>query len=204
MDLESDQPTLLKLCWLIAQQWKSELAYSRAQYRVSYYRKLKAKLEVSKKTNEKWNDNIELAKKIEATRLISLKRQEELLATKKRLKGPISTAVKKLNGRLVFLDGKVESLQLLVDKSGPKLYKDVSSTQIAEMADQHEAETILNKVLTNKGNVQVMREKCEVCGEYENLNEDDVCFDCIQDKLDLEDWLPEDGYGDEEDSDEEE
>lgn len=145
---ESDQPTLLKLCWLVAQQWKAELAYSRAQYRVSYYRKLKAKLETSKKTSERWSDHSELAKKIESTRLIALKKQENLLHTKKRLRSPIAIAIKKLNARLVFKEGKVFAVQVPANAEIPKDYKNVAANQISEMADQHEAQTALNRVLT--------------------------------------------------------
>ena len=43
-----------------------------------------------------------------------------------------------------------------------------------------------------------MRKKCCICGEHKQCNEDNECFECVQDKYDLEDWLPED------DSDEEE
>ena len=48
-----------------------------------------------------------------------------------------------------------------------------------------------------------MREKCEECGEYKMCTDDSVCFDCVQDRRDLEDWVPEDGF-DEDDSDEDE
>jgi hypothetical protein len=37
-----------------------------------------------------------------------------------------------------------------------------------------------------------MRTECEVCGEYRICDEEDVCNDCRQDEVDLEDWLPED------------
>ena len=150
MDLESNRPTLLKLCWLISQQWKAELAYSRAQYRVSYYRKLKAKLENSRTSNEKWSDHLELTKKIEQERLYCLKKQGQLVSTKKRLCGPIAVARKKLNALIVFKEGKVIALQLTI-KSGLKgidTYVDVSAQQIAEMADQYEAEKALNKALS--------------------------------------------------------
>ena len=143
---ESDLPTLHKLCWLINEQWKAELAYSRAQYRVSYYRKLKAKLESSKKTSEKWNDHIELSKKIESTRLISLKKQKDLMELKKRLRGPISTAVKKLKALLLQKEGHTCAISFV------KNSKEINATQIAEMADQYEAEKALTKVLTTKGN----------------------------------------------------
>jgi NMD protein affecting ribosome stability and mRNA decay len=36
-----------------------------------------------------------------------------------------------------------------------------------------------------------MKQKCEECGDYKDCNDDGVCFDCIQDRFDLEDWLPE-------------
>ncbi len=147
MDLESDLPTLQKLCWLISKQWKAELAYNRAQYRVSYYRKLKAKLNTSKKSNEKWNDHIELVKKIESTRLISLKRQKELVDVKKRLRDPIYTAVRKLKVALMMKDGKVNGITWFPTKP-----KEINATQIAEMADQYEAEKALTKALTSKGN----------------------------------------------------
>lgn len=143
---ESDTPTLQKLCWLVNEQWKAELAYSRAQYRVSYYRKLKAKLETSKKTNEKWNDHLELAKKIESTRLIALKKQKDLMELKKRLRGPIVAATKKLKALLLQKDGHVYAISFIKDG------KQINPTQVAEMADQHEAEKALTKVLTSKGN----------------------------------------------------
>jgi hypothetical protein len=54
-----------------------------------------------------------------------------------------------------------------------------------------------------------MRQKCDVCGEYLLCDDDGVCGGCRQDEVDLEDvqkeelvdWLPEDGY---DDSDEDE
>jgi hypothetical protein len=137
-----DQTTLYKLCWLIAQVWKAELAYNRAQYRVSYYRKLKAKLEKSKKASEKWNDHIDLVKKIESERLNALKKQEQLLKTKKRFQGPISVARNKLNAKLQYDDGKIVSMWTDDD-----FYK---ADEMAEMADQHEADKALTKIL--KGN----------------------------------------------------
>lgn len=44
-----------------------------------------------------------------------------------------------------------------------------------------------------------MEQDCENCGEYNHCNEDGVCFDCIRDNPDLEDWSPEDDYPDDED-----
>lgn len=151
---ESDRPTLLKLCWLIAEQWKAELAYSRAQYKVSYYRKLKAKLENSKKTHEKWNDHLELAKRIETERLTSLKKQKNLMDTKKRLRGPMAAARKKLEARFDYAAAnKINGLSVptvLDPAKGFHKYKQFTVDEIAEMADQYEAETILNRALSKE------------------------------------------------------
>lgn len=46
-----------------------------------------------------------------------------------------------------------------------------------------------------------MRQKCDICGEHKQCNDKDECFDCVQDKYDLEDWLPEDEEGEWSDDD---
>lgn len=43
-----------------------------------------------------------------------------------------------------------------------------------------------------------MRQTCEECGDFTDCNEDGVCFNCLQERHDLEEWLPEDGYDEEE------
>lgn len=49
-----------------------------------------------------------------------------------------------------------------------------------------------------------MRRKCDICGEHKQVNDDNECPDCIQDRWDLEDWVPEDGYaGDNEENEDE-
>ena len=48
-----------------------------------------------------------------------------------------------------------------------------------------------------------MRQECEECGDYKNCNDEGVCFDCLQDRADLEEWLPEDGYDEESDDEDE-
>lgn len=147
-DFESNRPILLRLCWLIVQQWKAELAYSRAQYRVSYYRKLKADLETSKKAGNKWNDHINLAKKIEGERLNALKKQEQLLKTKNKLRGPINSATNKLDAILQYKDGKILLIRIPNKVPGSTRWKLIEASEITGMADQHEAEKILTKALT--------------------------------------------------------
>jgi hypothetical protein len=35
------------------------------------------------------------------------------------------------------------------------------------------------------------RDKCDICGDFKTLNEDDICYDCLQDEIDLEEELEE-------------
>lgn len=42
-----------------------------------------------------------------------------------------------------------------------------------------------------------MRQECELCGEHQNCNDDGVCYGCLQDQYDLENWVPEDGFDEE-------
>lgn len=48
-----------------------------------------------------------------------------------------------------------------------------------------------------------MRRTCEECGDYKTCNEDGICYDCLQDRYDLEEWQPEDGYEEDTEEDEE-
>ncbi len=149
--MESKRPTLLKVCWLINNQLKAETAYQKALWNTSYYRKLKTKLENSSNTNEKWNDHTELSKKIEYCRIAALKKQEQLLKLNKHQQPRISAALKSINGILKRCDSRVTGLTI-VQKSSSS-YNDLTYTnynvdQIAEMADQYEADKALNKVLT--------------------------------------------------------
>lgn len=43
-----------------------------------------------------------------------------------------------------------------------------------------------------------MKQKCDECGDYRDCNDEGICFDCLQDRFDLEEWLPEDEEADEE------
>lgn len=44
-----------------------------------------------------------------------------------------------------------------------------------------------------------MRQNCEDCGEYKICNDEDVCYDCLQDRVDL-DIYNDDAGMDEEDN----
>jgi hypothetical protein len=150
-NFETNQPVLLKLCWLIAQQWKAELAYSRAQWRVAYYRKLKAKLEKSKKTSERWSDHLELTKKIESERLNALRKQENVLDTKKRTRKPITAAKNKLGGAAFSTnDGKIVGISVPIKTPHGAKWQFYDADEITDMADQYEAETVLNKALAKE------------------------------------------------------
>jgi len=144
MDDQTDSSILLRLCWFLSREIRAEIAYNRAQYRVSYYRKLKAKIDKSKKSSEKWNDNIELSKKIEIERLMSLKKQEQLLRLKKKLRGPIAKLKKKLNATTwKLIDNNSIYLQTKIENN----YKRYEQDAILRMADEYEANKVFNNLL---------------------------------------------------------
>jgi hypothetical protein len=143
----------MKYCWLIIQLWNATLSYNRAQYRVSYYRKLKVKLKNSKKTS-KWN-NSTLTKKIESERLIALTKQKDLLDTKKRVQRPILAAKKKICIYADFTNGKVFIRYCFKEPGAPLhqfvwQYFDFDTDQIIEMADQYEIQCAFDKLFMVK------------------------------------------------------
>lgn len=141
--IEQNNYELSRACFILEQRTKAELALTRANYRVSYYRKIKARLE-KKSPNKEWQANIlELAKKIEGARLTALRRNEELMKLKDKTKRQLNAALKKANGQLVFKDGKVIAIIVTAD------YKNKYTVQnIAERAAQYEATVALNRVLS--------------------------------------------------------
>lgn len=142
--MESDLSTLLELCWLVEKQRKAEIAYIKAQWQVSYYKKIKVKLD-NHEVVDNW-DKAKIAKKLNAVKLASLKRQKQLLDTRKRLRQPLSTVGKKLKAKLVFVRGKITEIMIPLDKHPTCRW--IKESEIAEMSDQYEAERALNKVLT--------------------------------------------------------
>jgi hypothetical protein len=147
--MESNRPALLKLCWMINQQLKAELAYNRAQWRTSYYRKLKAKLENSSKTSERWSDHTELSKKIESCRLNALKKQEDLMKTNKRQQKDMAAATKQLESIVTHLESKVAGLSVPFGPYSKRKWQHYTLEEIADMADQYEADRALERALRN-------------------------------------------------------
>lgn len=149
--MESNRPALLKLCWMINEQLKAELAYTRAQWRTSYYRKLKTKLENSSKTSEKWADHTELSKKIESCRLRAIKKQEDLMNLNNKQRYDMAALTYALDTIIPRLDSKIAGLSVPSGPTSRRKWQHYTLEEIADMADQHEADEVLNKVLT-KGN----------------------------------------------------
>lgn len=149
--MESNRPALLKLCWMINEQLKAELAYTRAQWRTSYYRKLKTKLENSSKTSEKWADHTELSKKIESCRLRAIKKQEDLMNLNNKQRYDMALITRELETIIPRLDSKIAGLSVPSGPPSRRKWQQYTLEEIADMADQHEADEVLNKVLT-KGN----------------------------------------------------
>lgn len=136
---------LSRLCYLLEKRRLAELAYSRANYRVSYYRKIKARLDSKNPKNK--STHLELAKKIEAARLTALKRHEESLEVKEKTKKSVNSILKKIGGQLVFANGKVIGIQIIVD------YQNRYSVPVGTFADKaadYEATIAMNRLLSSK------------------------------------------------------
>ena len=98
---------------------------------------------------------MELVKRIESERLVTLQKQKQLLDTKKKLRAPIALARTKLEAKLVHEDGKITEIHVPYVKDpfkGLHKYNVFNATQIAEMADQHEADKVLTKALKEDKN----------------------------------------------------
>jgi len=131
---------LVKLCILVLERLKAEQAYEKAQWRVSYYRKLKTKLQNSKKISERWSELTELTKKIESERLNTLKKQKHLAQVTKRLNWPIAKLKNELMASFILKgNGHVEGI--LVENTTLDLDK------IVALVDQYEADKALTKAL---------------------------------------------------------
>lgn len=139
---------------MINEQLKAELAYTRAQWRTSYYRKLKIKLENSSKTSEKWADYTELSKKIESCRLRAIKKQEDLMNLNNKQRQSMAALIYSLEVIITRDNSKIVGFVMPTKPASQRNndpWKRFNLEQIADMADQHEADDVLNKVLT-KGN----------------------------------------------------
>lgn len=149
--IENNNFELLRLCSLLEQRHKAELAWQRATYRVSYYRKIKARLETKNKNNfsTKWANNaLELVKKIETARIISLRKNRDFVKVKDKLRKPIATCCKKANASLMFQDGKIIGIRVVTDKSDPQYsFYEIPESKFADMAAQYEANKAMNKML---------------------------------------------------------
>lgn len=140
-----------KACSLIKKLKAAELKYNRAQYRVSYYRKIKAAIvnkannSVLNNKNIKYKNNLkELNKKIEKTRLAALKAQEEYMNLKQKLAKPLNKALGDIDGELLYEKGSVT--QLAFNRLSEKMVI-IGYDKIVEKAEEHEVTLKLNRLL---------------------------------------------------------
>lgn len=134
MEIEQDLNNLYRLCWFVEQRRQAEQAYSRAKWQLSYYRKAGATPE-----------------KIQEMRLNSLKAQKHVLDIRKKLMQKIGIVKNKLKAELVSVDGVIVQVRYPIEIKHTLLPTDwriLSAEQIAEMANEYEAERALNKALT--------------------------------------------------------
>lgn len=143
-----------KICSMIKRLRESDIKYNRAQYRVSYYRKIKAAI-IGKdpsiflnRRNLKYRNNLkDLNQKIEKARLIALKQQKEQMAIKHKLQKPLNKAIKDIGASLAYEKGSIVGIYLNV---GTIKQIPVGYQEILERAEQFEASLILNKLLAKK------------------------------------------------------
>lgn len=147
--METNEPILLELCWLLNNQLNAEKEYRQALWNTAYYRKVKKQL--NKKENK-----TEISKKISTCQVIALRKQEKLLKLNQRQQCKIGIKLKALNAKIIRLDSRFEHLAVTDVIKNEKvilpiyMVKTYNKEQIAEMADQYEANKTLDKVLTNE------------------------------------------------------
>lgn len=152
--IEDDNFKVLYLCSILNKLKHADTKYLRAQYRVSYYRKVrKAILEKEpsvflKRKNLKWKNNLkELNKKIEEARLTTFKLFEYKEQLKSKLWKPLKKALKEVNANLHFDSGRIVGFSI------GKAFESRTITNaedFARLADQYDAQVTLNKVLSRE------------------------------------------------------
>ncbi len=154
--IEDDALSVQKLCYAIEQMRARELKLTRAQYRVSYYRKARAALGEQDHSPlpggfRKWkNDPRGLEKQIEQARLDVLEIRGEYLAYRKRRTERLAKLLKQVGGGILTARGKISGLELGASRSGPQRGRVLSTTQITEQADQYVATVVLGRVFTRR------------------------------------------------------
>src|SRR5271157_4836808 len=136
--IEQNNFELLKLCYLLEKRRKFELSYQRALWRVSYYRKIKAKLDEKAKNSIspiKLNRVVEINQKIELARLDSLKKNRKFLEVKKRLRSRIEKACSLIEARTVFHEGEITGIKILTGNTSYML----DESEFKEKAEQYVA-----------------------------------------------------------------
>jgi len=150
--IEDNNLKVLQICSILHKIRQSEIKYTRAQYRVSYYRKIKKAILDKEPSvflsnkNLKWKNNLkELNKKIEQSRLTALKAQKEMNAVKKKLNKPLNRLVSETNSFLIFQNGRVLGLNVGMKMSNKSI---IQEPQFADKAAEYEANIAINKVLS--------------------------------------------------------
>jgi hypothetical protein len=131
---ETDPAVVRRLAWLLESQRQAELAYQRAKWQLSYFKKEKAEY-----------------KKIEEVRLNVLAKQKNLLDVRKKLQAKIGIARNKLGAVIRQDNGVTVTFRYPKDPKHTAFDSDwhvVDAEHMAQMADEYEAEKVFNKVLS--------------------------------------------------------
>ena len=148
--IEDNSEPVLKLCALLYRGWAQEQKLARAQYQVSYFRKIRAALTSSKPRKNmpdgcaKWKGNLRgLEKEIETARLREISYQGERTEFKKKMHIPLFKALTEAQAAIVFEGGKIVGINV---SSGDGRLKFISKDQFEAFSDEYEANSTMNKI----------------------------------------------------------
>lgn len=151
MDLQiesPDQTPVLKLCWLVEQHRQLQMEYARIKWRVSYYQKA---LREADDNESLPGERQEIIRQLEVLRLLKLKKQKNLIDKNRKFLEASDSLRKQLRAQVISENQVMTEIRCYknVLVSGITTnYVLFNSEQIAEKADQYEAEMALNRVLT--------------------------------------------------------
>lgn len=147
--IEDNNIDLLRLCHYLNQIKKQELKTQRAEYKTSYYRKIKQAVTSTDPVTDppdgyaKWKDDLlGLNKRIEEARLNALKERAEMLDIRRRLNNRISKNMSKVDGAAIFRNGIIVGIML---GKRPE-QRVIPNEKFADLADEFEATMAMNKL----------------------------------------------------------
>lgn len=147
--IEDNNEQILKLGSILHLLHTYEVKYLRAQWKVSYYRKIRAAIRYPREGQSlpsgyfRWKkDPKGLDERLKSVRMQALRVQEEKMRLRKQWHEPLKEALANANAALMFNDG-----ELMGFAYGPLPKRIVSLNRFEELAHEYEASKALNEIL---------------------------------------------------------